>query len=172
MADFGNPLVLGGNFEVLSTKIFFAVVGAAHDQGRAAVLSIVLLGFTLGGVLLQHAWLGKTRLHDGHRQGRFRPAAAAAARRRLALLRASRIPWALFTFVVYAIILVGGFVRAMGRDYTPTLEHYLTGFRIEQTPTRAVLLRLGLEFVLRDAQGRGARGAAHRRRSASSPPIC
>ena len=22
----------------------------------------------------------------------------------------------------------------MGRDYTPTLEHFLTGFRIEQTP--------------------------------------
>ena len=39
LADFGNPLVLGGNFEVLSTKIFFAVVGAAHDQGRAAVLA-------------------------------------------------------------------------------------------------------------------------------------
>ncbi len=25
LADFGNPLVLGGTFEVLSTKIFFAV---------------------------------------------------------------------------------------------------------------------------------------------------
>src|SRR5581483_10146774 len=45
MADFGNPLVLGGNFEVLSTKIFFAVVGASHNQGMAAVLSIVLLVF-------------------------------------------------------------------------------------------------------------------------------
>ena len=48
MADFGNPVVLGGNFDVLSTKIFFAVVGAVHDQGRAAVLSLVLLAFTLG----------------------------------------------------------------------------------------------------------------------------
>ena len=43
MADFANPLVIGGNFNVLSTEIFFAVVGAAHDQGRAAVLAIVLL---------------------------------------------------------------------------------------------------------------------------------
>ena len=59
LADFGNPLVLGGNFEVLSTKIFFAVVGAQQDQGRAAVLSIVLLAFTLGAFWLQHAWLGK-----------------------------------------------------------------------------------------------------------------
>ncbi len=47
MADFGNPLILGGNFDVLSTEIFFAIVGAQYDQGRAAVLAIVLLGFTL-----------------------------------------------------------------------------------------------------------------------------
>src|SRR5204863_8660186 len=59
MADFGNPLVLGGNFEVLSTKIFFAVVGAAHDQSRAAMLSIVLLGFTLAAFVVQHAWVGR-----------------------------------------------------------------------------------------------------------------
>ena len=42
------------------------------------------------------------------------------------------IPWALFTVAIYAIIVVGGFVRSMGRDYTPTLEHFLTAFRIER----------------------------------------
>ncbi|UUZ65945.1 ABC transporter permease subunit [Polaromonas sp. P1-6] len=31
LADFANPLVLSGNFEVLSTKIFFAIAGAQHD---------------------------------------------------------------------------------------------------------------------------------------------
>src|SRR5205823_5259620 len=59
MADFGNPLVLGGNFEVLSTKIFFAVVGSAHDRARSAVLAIVLLGFTLAVFYAQHRWLGR-----------------------------------------------------------------------------------------------------------------
>ncbi len=59
MADFGNPLVLGGNFDVLSTEIFFAIVGAQYDQGRAAVLAIVLLGFTLSAFYAQRAWLGK-----------------------------------------------------------------------------------------------------------------
>src|SRR5207245_2666404 len=48
LADFGNPLVLGGNFNVLSTEIFFSVIGAQLDQGRAATLGIVLLGFALG----------------------------------------------------------------------------------------------------------------------------
>ena len=51
--------MLGGNFEVLSTKIFYAVVGASHDQARTAVLAIVLLSFTLGVFYAQHRWLGR-----------------------------------------------------------------------------------------------------------------
>ncbi len=133
MADFGNPLVLGGNFEVLSTKIFFAVVGAAHDQSRAAVLAIILLAFTLGAFVLQHAWLGK-RVYTTV-TGKGDSGIPLALPRRIAwLCYATAIPWAIFTFVVYAMILAGGFVKSMGRDHTPTLEHYLTGFRIEMTP--------------------------------------
>ena len=63
MADFGNPLILGGNFDVLSTEIFFAIVGAQYDQGRAAVLAIVLLGFTLSAFFAQRKWLGKKIIH-------------------------------------------------------------------------------------------------------------
>ena len=130
LADFGNPLVLGGNFEVLSTKIFFAVVGAATDEGRAAVLSIVLLGFTLGAFWLQQMWLGKktyttvTGKGDGGLPAPL-PRGVALASYAIAL------PWALFTAVVYVLIIVGGFVKSLGRDYTPTLSHYLTAFRID-----------------------------------------
>jgi len=54
--------------------------------------------------------------------------------RRLAwLCYATAIPWAVFTFGIYAMIVAGGFVRSMDAT-TPTLEHYLTGFRIEMTP--------------------------------------
>ena len=35
LADFGNPLLLGGNLDVLSTSIYFAVVGVQQDPGRA-----------------------------------------------------------------------------------------------------------------------------------------
>jgi hypothetical protein len=33
--------------------------------------------------------------------------------------------------VVYATIFIGGLVKTMGRDHTPTLTHYLTAFAIE-----------------------------------------
>ena len=57
MADFGNPLVLGGSHGVLSTEIFFAVVGSQNDPSRAAVLAIILLFFTLSAFLAQRFWL-------------------------------------------------------------------------------------------------------------------
>jgi iron(III) transport system permease protein len=132
LADFGNPLVLGGNYEVLSTKIFFAVVGAQQDQGRAAVLSIILLAFTLGAFWLQHAWLGKKVYTTV--TGKGDAGIPLPLPRRVALASYfTAIPWALFTVAVYIIILVGAFVRSMGRDYTPTLEHFLTAFRVERT---------------------------------------
>ena len=72
MADFGNPLVLGGSHGVLSTEIFFAVVGSQNDPSRAAVLAIILLFFTLSAFLAQRLWLGRQELRDRNRQGRFR----------------------------------------------------------------------------------------------------
>lgn len=130
MADFGNPLVLGGNYEVLSTKIFFAVVGAAHNQGQAAVLAIVLLAFTLGAFWVQQRWLGDksyTTLTGKGDSGLPTPLP-----RRVSWIAALVIvPWVALTVVIYAVILMGGFVRTMGRDYTPTLDHYLTGFAID-----------------------------------------
>ncbi len=133
MADFGNPLVLGGNFEVLSTKIFFAVVGAAHDQSRAAVLSIVLLGLTLAAFYAQYAWLGQ-RVYTTV-TGKGDAGLPMEMPHRVSWLAyATALPWAAFTIVVYGMILVGGFMRTMGRDYTLTLQHYLTAFRIENTP--------------------------------------
>jgi len=130
MADFGNPLVLGGNFEVLSTKIFFAVVGAAYNQGQAAVLAIVLLAFTLGAFWIQQRWLGNksyTTLTGKGDAGLPTP----LPRRVQWLAGLVIVPWVALTFIIYLVILMGGFVKTMGRDHTPTLEHYRTGFAID-----------------------------------------
>ncbi|MDP3257739.1 iron ABC transporter permease [Bosea sp. (in: a-proteobacteria)] len=130
MADFGNPLVLGGNYEVLSTKIFFAVVGASHNQGQAAVLAIVLLGFTLGAFWVQQRWLGDKSYTTV--TGKGDSGLPTPLPRRVSWLAGLVIlPWVALTFVIYVVILIGGFVKAMGRDYTPTLEHYRTGFSID-----------------------------------------
>ena len=93
LADFGNPIVLAGNFEVLSTKIFFAVAGAQYDAGRAAVLAMVLLALTLLAFFLQQRWVGRlsyvTVSGKGDGGAPARPAAQAVARVLLASPRRS-----------------------------------------------------------------------------------
>ncbi|MBZ9857099.1 iron ABC transporter permease [Mesorhizobium sp. CA13] len=131
MADFANPLVLGGNFNVLSTDIFFAVVGAAHDQGRAAVLAIVLLGFTLAAFVIQRRWIGSRSYVTVAGKGDGGVPATLPKGLRIGCY-AAVIPWLLLTVVVYGIILGGGFVQSIGRDNTPTLEYFLTAFSVEK----------------------------------------
>lgn len=131
MADFANPLVIGGNFNVLSTDIFFAVVGAAHDQGRAAVLAIVLLVFTLAAFVIQRRWIGRRSYVTVAGKGDGGVPAPLPAGLRFGCY-AVAAPWLVLTVVVYAIILTGGFVESIGRDNTPTLEYFLTAFSIEK----------------------------------------
>jgi iron(III) transport system permease protein len=129
MADFANPLVIGGNFNVLSTDIFFAVVGAAHDQGRAAVLAIVLLVFTIAAFVAQRLWIGRRSYVTV--AGKGDGGLPAALPDGLCIgCYAFIAPWLVLTIVVYAIILVGGFVSSIGRDNTPTLEYFLTAFSV------------------------------------------
>ncbi|ANH07704.1 iron ABC transporter permease [Shinella sp. HZN7] len=129
MADFGNPLVLGGSHGVLSTEIFFAVVGSQNDPSRAAVLAMVLLAFTLSAFLAQRFWLSGKNFATV--TGKGDSGAHIALPRGLSIgVHAIVIPWGLFTLVVYGMILVGGFVKTWGLDNSLTLDHYAKAFSI------------------------------------------
>ncbi|MFK7893915.1 MAG: ABC transporter permease [Granulosicoccus sp.] len=132
MADFGNPLVLGGNFDVLSTEIFFAIVGAQNDQGKAAVLAIVLLIFTLTAFYAQRRWLGKKSYTTQTGKG---DGGTHAILPRRVLYPAYLVVgvWGSFTLVVYGMIVYGGFVELWGLDHTLTFKHYITAFEVAVT---------------------------------------
>ncbi|MDR9776554.1 iron ABC transporter permease [Rhizobium hidalgonense] len=129
MADFGNPLVLGGSHGVLSTEIFFAVVGSQNDPSRAAVLAMVLLAFTLSAFLAQRVWLSGKNFATV--TGKGDSGSHIALPRGLSIgVHAVVIPWILFTLVIYGMILIGGFVKTWGLDNSLTLDHYVKAFSI------------------------------------------
>lgn len=137
MADFGNPLVLGGNYDVLSTEIFFAIVGAQYDQGQAAVLAIVLLAFTLGAFYAQRFWLGKKSYTtvSGKGDAGVHPSMPKGLAVPVYLIATA---WAVFTVIVYGMIVYGSFVELWGVKNTLTFKHYITAFsfRIEDAGIR------------------------------------
>ena len=130
LADFGNPLVLGGDFSVLSTEIYFSIVGAMADTSRAAVLGMVLLTLTITAFLFQRWWLGNKSYatvtgkadsgqHSGLNSG-LKWACYLIA-----------IPWAMFTAIVYCMIVFGSLVKLWGYDNSFTFEHYISAFAIK-----------------------------------------
>jgi len=130
MADFGNPIIVGGQFNVLSTEIFFAIVGAQYDQGRAATLALILTGFALAVFALQRAFLAKQNFTTLTGKGDAGlPVSLPAGVRRMVLGLAA--PWLVFTIVIYLFAFAGGFVKTWGRDYTFTLAHFKTAFDFE-----------------------------------------
>jgi iron(III) transport system permease protein len=132
MADFGNPLILGGNFDVLSTEIFFAIVGAQYDQGRAAVLAIVLLGFTLTAFFAQRKWLGKKSYTTVSGKGDSGVHPLMPSGLAIPVLVIAAI-WSTFTLTIYGMIIYGSMVKLWGVDNTLTFKHYVTAFSVRVT---------------------------------------
>ncbi|MDM0024866.1 ABC transporter permease [Variovorax saccharolyticus] len=130
IADFGNPIVVGGQFSVLSTDIFFAIVGAQYDQGRAASLAWVLTLFALAVFALQRAVLGKQNYTTVSGKGDAGIAMALPDGVRRTIYGIA-LPWIAFTVVVYLFAFAGGFVQTWGRDYTFTLNHFKNAFALE-----------------------------------------
>lgn len=130
MADFGNPMVLGGSYSVLSTEIYFAIVGAQTDEGRAASLGLILLCFSIAAFLLQRRWLGKksyatvTGKADNGQHAGLSPKFAR-------FITSIVVVWTTFTIVIYGMVLSGGFVKQWGRDNSFTLKHYINAFGID-----------------------------------------
>ena len=171
MADFGNPLVLGGNFEVLSTKIFFAVVGAAHDQGarrRARRSSCSPSRSAPSGCSIAGSASASTRPSPARAtpacRCRCRGASPGSATRPRCRGRSS--PRHLRDHPR----------RRLREDDGPrphadarALPHRLPH---RDDAARGVLLRLGLELVLRRRSRSRRSRRRSRRRSACSPPGC
>jgi len=132
IADFGNPIVLGGDYGVLSTEIYFAVVGAQLDYGRAAALALLLLLLALGAFFVQRRVVGNRSYATISGKGDTGlPTPLPDSARRAAQWIA--LPWAGLTMLLYGFTFVGGLVKVWGRDYTPTLDHYVKAFSIERS---------------------------------------
>ncbi|MCP4295892.1 MAG: iron ABC transporter permease, partial [Proteobacteria bacterium] len=123
-ADFGNPLVLGGEYDVLSTEIYFAIAGAQLDFARAATLGSLLFGISLSVYYLQKQWIGKksyVTVTGVQTAGNVIPLPDWLQR----IMSGIVVMWIFIVGALYTSILIGGFVNNWGADYTFTLKHHI-----------------------------------------------
>lgn len=122
-ADFGNPLVLGGEYDVLSTEIYFSIAGAQLDFGKAAALGILLLVLSLTIFLIQKKYLSKksfVTVTGVQTSGNVTPLPPRLQRYLTIFVSC----WLILIGILYVSIFLGGFVKQWGADYTLTLAHH------------------------------------------------
>ncbi len=123
-ADFGNPLVLGGEYDVLSTEIYFSIAGAQLDFAKAAALGILLLILSLSIFLIQKKYLGNksfVTVTGVQTAGNVTPLPPKLQK----YLSGFVVFWLSLIGVLYVSIFLGGFVKQWGADYTLTMAHHL-----------------------------------------------
>lgn len=122
LADLANPLVLGGNYRVLASQIYFAVAGEG-EIAKAAGIAVALLIPSVLVFIIQRYWVGKKSV--------VTVTGKPAGRPRMVTSKAVRIPiltlmglWILLIVVLYVTIFLGGLTKILGVNNTFTWSHY------------------------------------------------
>lgn len=121
-ADFGNPLILGGDRGYLATEVFSAF-SARFDPQEAAVYGAVLLVLVLIVFFAQQRWVGHSSfvtVTGKPSRGNLTPLPRAFE----ALLLGVFALWTLVVLALYAAIIYGSFVKLWGINGTLTLQNY------------------------------------------------
>ncbi len=122
IADLGNPLVLGGNYEVLATRIYVSIVGL-YDTTAAAVLSVVLLVPSLLVFIVQRYWISRTSVVSITGKPSGTPQ----------VINHPLVVWPLFAAVmaivlliviIYGVIFAGAFTKILNVNNELTLDHF------------------------------------------------
>lgn len=125
LADLGNPIVIGGDFNVLASQAWVSIIGQSNFPLGAA-LSTVLLVPSLLAFLLQRYWVSRrsyisvTGKPTGGRVQYGSPVARIA-------LSVPCLLVALFVALLYGTLFMGAVTRLWGTDYTLTGQNFVSG---------------------------------------------
>ncbi len=128
LADFGNPIILAGNYTILATQAYLTIVGMYNMKGGAA-LAILLLIPSLIAFLLQKYWVSRksyvtvTGKPSSARIKMDDPLTRYGIFGLCLLLT-------LIIFLFYGMVIFGSFVKLWGANHTLTLNNYRHVFTV------------------------------------------
>ena len=128
VADFANPMMIGGSYDTLATTIYLRITGGSYDITGAAAMAVVLLAITLVLFLIQKYYL----------EAKTAATLTGKASRARALIddRSVRVPLTVacsvisaFVIMMYIAIPFGALFKLWGRDYSLSLKWFQQLFR-------------------------------------------
>ena len=122
IADFANPMIIGGSYDTLATSIYLQITGAYDKQGASA-MSVVLLSITMVMFIIQKYVL--------ERKSAATLTGKASRQRMLITDNSVRIPLSLlcgviavFVVVMYVCVVFGALFKTWGYDYSLTFKWF------------------------------------------------
>ena len=132
IADFSNPVVIGGNFTTISVKIYQEGIGN-FQLGIASALAMILLTISINIFVLQRNYINKkSYITVTGKASRGRE--MISEKKIVQPVYITLIVLTTFVFLMYILIPINSFVKLWGIDYTPTLKHYKYIFDFGSTP--------------------------------------
>ena len=117
IADFANPMIIGGSYDTLATTIYLQITGA-YDKAGAAAMAVVLLCITLAMFAVQKYYL--------ERKTAATLTGKASRGRMLITDRSVKIPLtvlcslvAIFVIMMYLCVPIGAFFPTWGYKFFP-----------------------------------------------------
>ncbi|WP_411376737.1 ABC transporter permease [Bibersteinia trehalosi] len=123
LADFSNPLVLGGSFDVIATQIYFYIAGSQLDYASASTLGSMLLIFSLAIFVIQYIWIGN-RSYVTVSGKSYRGDVQELPNGLKYTIVVMLAFWIAFNLALYGSIFYGSFTVNWGVDYTLTMKNY------------------------------------------------
>ena len=128
MADFGNPMIISGDFRVLSVQAFLQITGM-YDLSRGATLAVLLFIPTTVAFFLQKYWVSR----KSYVTVTGKPTAATIKRLEWYIkvpVYTLCIVFTAMVFLLYGTIIYGSFQKLWGVNRTLTLNNYVQMFRV------------------------------------------
>lgn len=127
IADFANPMIIGGSYDTLATTIYLQITGA-YDKEGAAAMAVVLLTITLAMYLVQKYVLEKkTAATLTGKASRARMLIEDRSVTTPLTIACSAI--ALFVIVMYICVPFGALFNTWGYDFTLTKKWFVRVFQ-------------------------------------------
>ncbi|MCM1320943.1 MAG: iron ABC transporter permease [Bacteroides sp.] len=127
VADFANPMIIGGNFDTLATSIYLQLTGA-YDKSGATAMAVVLLTISMGLFIFEKYWLERKSVATlTGKAARARVQMTDASVRRPLVTLCTLIT--IFVIVMYALVPLSSFFKIWGRDFSLSPKWYLYVFK-------------------------------------------
>jgi iron(III) transport system permease protein len=120
ITDFGNPVVIGGNYNVLATEIY-AQVTNLYRFDLGATISIILLVPSLMAFMLNYYISRKT---FSMISGAAKPVIPPSRRFKKTMFTSYCSLVSLSIILIFATVVIGSFVNIWPYDWSLTLKHY------------------------------------------------